>query len=116
MRPRFEIDLLDPNYPFEIDDGNRPHLYKHLPVAGDRYVSVGVEDILDVYLYGDPMYEPGAEDGVADWVMIGEAPGIVLAVPLAPPRKPDPSKCRPIGLDGATGEEQRRHRRWVMRP
>jgi hypothetical protein len=54
MRSRFDIDLLDPDNPFEIDDGNRPHLYKHLPVADGRHVSVGVEDILDVYLYGDP--------------------------------------------------------------
>lgn len=116
MRSRFDLDLLDPNDPFEIDDRNRPHLYKHLPVAEDRYVSVGVEDILDVYLYGDPMYEPGDEEHEADWIMIGEAPGIVLAVPLAPPRKPDPSQCRPIGLDSATEEERGRHRRWVMRP
>ena len=54
---------------------------KHLPYVSGRYVAVGVEEILDVYLLGDPMYEPGQEDGKADWVMIGEAPGIVLKYP-----------------------------------
>jgi len=41
MRDRFEIDLLDPDDPFEIDDQNRPHLYKHLPAVSGRYVAVG---------------------------------------------------------------------------
>jgi hypothetical protein len=116
MRRRFDVNLLDPQDPFEIDGRNEPHLYKHLPAVSGRYVSVGVEDILDVYLYGDPMYEPAAEEGAADWIMIGETPGLVLAVPLAPPRRPDLSKCRPIGLDSATEDERRRHRRWVTRP
>jgi hypothetical protein len=116
MRERFDVDLLDPADPFEVDGGNEPHLYKHLPTVSARYISVGVDDILDVYLYGDPMYEPADEQGAADWIMIGEAPGIVLAVALAPPNNPNPSKCRPIGLDKATGEEWRRHREWVMRP
>ena len=116
MRDRFEIDLLDPDDPFEIDDGNRPHLFKHLPAVSGRYVAVGIEEILDVYLFGDPMYLPGHEEGQADWVMIGETPGVVLKVPLAPPNQPDPRKCRPIGLDGASDEERRRHREWVNRP
>jgi hypothetical protein len=115
MRPRFDLDLLNPDDPFEIDGANRPHLYKHLPMADGRYVVVGVEDILDVYHFGDPMYEPAEEGGAADWLMIGEVPEIVLVVPLAPPRKPDPTKCRPIGLDGASEDERRRHREWVKR-
>src|SRR6266540_957225 len=116
MRDRFEIDLLDPVDPFEIDERNRPHLYKHLPVVSGRYVSVGVEEILNVYLLGDPMYNPGNEEEEADWIMIGECPGIVLKIPLAPPNEPNPRKCRPIGLDGVTNEERRRHREWVKRP
>jgi hypothetical protein len=30
-RARFDPELLDPDDPFEIDDGNRPHLAKHSP-------------------------------------------------------------------------------------
>ncbi len=30
-RPRFDPELLDLRKPFEIDDGNRPHLAKHSP-------------------------------------------------------------------------------------
>jgi len=30
---RLDVDLLDPEDPFEIDDGNRVHLYKHLPAV-----------------------------------------------------------------------------------
>lgn len=116
MRNRFDIDLLDPDDPFEIDDQNRPHLYKHLPAVSGRYVAVDVDAILDVYLYGDPMYVPGHERGKADWVMIGETPGVVLKVPLAPPHQADPRKCRPIGLDAASDVERQRHREWVKRP
>ena len=116
MRDRLNIDLFDPVDPFEIDDENRPHLYKHLPYVSGRHVAVGVEEILDVYLLGDPMYEPGREDGKADWIMIGETPGIVLKVPLAPPKEPDPTKCRPIGLYRANAGERKRYREWVKRP
>jgi len=42
MRVRFDLDLLDPDDPFEIDDANRPHLYKHLPISVDRRVAIGV--------------------------------------------------------------------------
>jgi hypothetical protein len=30
-RARFDPELLDPDDPIEIDDGNRPHLAKHSP-------------------------------------------------------------------------------------
>jgi hypothetical protein len=33
-RVRFDWRLLDAEDPFEIDDGNRPHLHKHLPDDG----------------------------------------------------------------------------------
>jgi len=115
MRIRFDPDLLDADDPFEIDEGNRAHLYKHLPIGHEKRVAVGVEDIFDVYHYGDPMYDPAQEGGAADWLMIGEIPEIVLIVPLAPPRKPDPKKCRPIGIYGANEDERRRHREWMRR-
>jgi hypothetical protein len=37
--------------------------------------------------------------------MVGEVPGIVLAVPLASPKSGDPRKCRPIGLYAASRDE-----------
>jgi hypothetical protein len=101
----FNIDDLDAEDPFEIDDGNRPHLYSHLPRPGGRYVAVGVEDIYDVYLFGNAIFYPVS--GPADWKMVGEVPGVILAVPLAPPNAPDPTKCRPIGLFEASVGEQR---------
>ena len=69
---RLDLDLLDPEDPFEIDGGNRVHMIKHLPSddAG-KPVAVGPEDVLDLYLYGDPDYYPAKEDGPADWLMIG---------------------------------------------
>jgi hypothetical protein len=109
---RFDIDLLDSEDPFEIDDGNRIHLFKHL--AEDdrgRLVAVGPEDILDVYLYGDPDYEPARADGDADWVMIGTVPGLVVCVPLALPNCGDVRLCRPIGIYKASTAERSRYLR-----
>lgn len=49
-RVRLELDLLDAENPFEIDDGNRVHLIKHLPSDDDgRPVAVGPQDVLDAY-------------------------------------------------------------------
>ena len=54
-RERLDPDLLDPENPFEIDNGNRVHLIKHLPDDDQgRPVAVGPEDVLDAYIYGDP--------------------------------------------------------------
>jgi hypothetical protein len=56
-RTTLDVDLLDPDDPFEVDDGNRPHLYKHLPEDDKgRPVAVGPEDVLDAYIYGDPVF------------------------------------------------------------
>lgn len=98
-RVRFDVNLLDPEDPFEIDDGNRIHLIKHLATddAG-RPVAVGPEDVLDLYIYGDPDYYPANEDGQADWLMVGMVPGLLLCVPLAPPNSGDARFCRPIGI------------------
>jgi len=98
-RVRFDLRLLDDEDPFEIDDGNRPHLFKHLPMDGrGRLVTVGPEDILDVYLYGDPSFFEAKEGGPADWLMVGMVPGLTVCVPLAPPNSGDVRRCRPIGI------------------
>ncbi len=98
-RVRFDLRLLDADDPFEIDDGNRPHLFKHLPMdRRGRLVAVGPEDILDVYLDGDPSFFEANEAGPADWLMIGIVPGLTICVPLAPPNSGDARRCRPIGV------------------
>jgi hypothetical protein len=111
-RVRFDIDLLDPENPFEIDDGNRVHLIKHLPEDDHgRPVPVGPEDLLDIYLYGDPSYFEANEDGAADWLMVGIVPGLMVCVPLAPPNSRDARTCRPIGIYSPSGEDRRRYLR-----
>jgi hypothetical protein len=75
-RERLDPDLLDPENPFEIDDGNRVHLVKHLPDDDQgKPVAAGPEDVLDAYLYGDPVFYPAGESGAADWLMVGMVPG-----------------------------------------
>lgn len=98
MSRRFETDLLDIEDPFEIDRDNRPHLYKHLPVAGGRYVAVGEVDLYDLYVTDSPLFYPAREDGPADWLMVGQIPAMLLVVPLAPPRSGRTDMCRPIGI------------------
>ncbi len=98
-RVRFDLRLLDDEDPFEIDDGNRPHLFKHLPMdSRGRVVAVGPEDVLDVYLDGDPSFFEAKEGGSADWLMVGMVPGLTICVPLAPPNSGDVRRCRPIGI------------------
>ena len=111
-RERFEPDLLDAQEPFEIDDGNRVHLFKHLleDDLGKRVV-VSPDDVLDVYLYGDPAYFEADEDGEADWLMVGMVPGLTICVPLAPPRSGDARTCRPIGIYSPSVEDRRRYLR-----
>lgn len=95
----FDPDLLDDQDPFEIDDGNRPHLFRHLPEDDfGRPVHVGPDDLLDAYLYGDPAFYPAKEGGPADWILLGQVPGLVICAPLAPPNSGNTRKCRPIGI------------------
>lgn len=110
MRKRFNLDLLDPDDPFEIDDGNRPHVYKHLPTEAGRSIAVGVEDIYDVYIADLPIYYEGQEEAPADWLMVGEVPALVLIVPLAPPNSGDKTRCRPIGLYSAGANARTKYR------
>ena len=90
MRERFDIDALDPDDPFEIDEANLPHLAKHAPFTA--------EDTLDAWTFGDPLFYPAAEDGPADWLMVARLPESIVLVPLAPARSGDVRKCRPIGI------------------
>ena len=107
---RFDTGLLDPEDPFEIDQDNQPHLYKHLPFGqGDRLVAVGVEELYDIYVTDRPLFYPGRDDGPADWLMVGEVPGLILVVPLAPPRDQDVSRCRPIGIYSASQQLRMRY-------
>lgn len=111
MRSRFNPDLLDPDDPFEIDEGNRPHLYKHLPNEAGRHVAVGIEDIYDVYVADLPIYYEADEEGPADWLMVGEVPALVLIAPLAPPNGGDEKSCRPIGIYSASGASRAQYRK-----
>src|SRR6266498_3053351 len=87
-RARFDPDLLDENDPFEIDLGNRPHLYSH---------GLSEDDLYDVW-FDEPRIFPAREDGEADWLLVAQVPGDHLCSPLAPPKSGDHRKCRPIGL------------------
>jgi hypothetical protein len=81
----FEIDLLDDDDPFEIDE-QASHVFKHS--------NLGVDDIYDVWR-SDPLFYPAKPP--AHWLMVAQIAGRVLVVPLAPPDSGDESKCRPIG-------------------
>jgi len=109
---RLDPDLLDPENPFEIDDGNRIHLFKHL-LEDDkgRRVAVGPADILDAYIYGDPVFYPANESGSADWLMVGIVPGLVICVPIARPNSGDVRFCRPIGIYKPSVEDRNRYLR-----
>jgi len=82
---RFDVDDLDGNEPFEIDD-QIAHLFKH--------PGLGVRDIDEVWAAG-PLFYPARPP--AHWLMVAEVDGRVLVVPLAPSRAGDTHRCRPIG-------------------
>lgn len=72
-------------------------------------VTVGVDVLLDMYIYGDPAFYEAKEDGAADWLMLGQVPGLVLCVPLAPPDSGLPTKCRPIGIYTPARDDRHRY-------
>lgn len=111
-RNRFDIDLLDPDDPFEIDRGNEPHLYKHIVTTRGRQIAIGPEDLLDMY-HDNPRFFPASEDGPADWLMVAEVPGTMLMAPLAPPTSDGIHRCRPVGLYAPSMELRRRYRQAV---
>ena len=98
MRERFKFDLLDSDDPFEIDDENRPHLYKHVEGDDGRWIGVGIDDLLDLWSSIATEFLEAKAVGPADWLMIGMVPGMILVVPLAPSRSGQPTQCRPIGI------------------
>ena len=97
-RTRFDIEALDEEDPFEIDN-QLAHLYKHKGM-----------DVVDVYeVWTDnPAFYPGRDDGPADWLMVGEVTGAILLVPLAP--SDTANKARPIGVYQAGHELDRQYR------
>lgn len=83
--PRFNLDRLDPNDPFEID-GQVAHLFKHGPL--------GIDDVYEVWA-SNPTFYPAQPP--AAWLMVAEVAGAVLLVVLMPSRA-NARKCRPIGV------------------
>ncbi len=93
--------------PFEVDDDNRPHLFKHMFDAAGQAIHIGLPDILDLYVWDAVRYYPADLSlGDAHWLMIGEVEGQIVTIPLAPPKSGDSRKCRPIGLYPA-GQNER---------
>lgn len=90
---RFDIDLLDPSDPFEIDR-QIAHLSKHH--------GADVATIREVW-EADPLFYEAKPP--AHWIMTGDVEGQVWQVPLAPSRDGDPTRCRPIGCYAATGTD-----------
>ena len=95
---RFDPDLLDDDWPFEIDH-QVSHLFKH--------PHLGVDDIRDVWA-SEPLFYPAKPP--AHWLMVAEVGGQVLMVPLAPSTTGDLSRCRPIGCYLAADHLARRFR------
>lgn len=94
----FDIESLDDNWPFEIDDQSA-HLFKH--------PYLGIEDIAEVWT-NDPLFYPAIPP--VHWLMVAEVSGRVLVVPLAPSTSHDRTKCRPIGCDIASEQLMKRYK------
>jgi hypothetical protein len=95
----FDLDLLDDEDPFEIDD-QAAHLFKH--------AALGIEDIYEVW-ESDPLFYPAIPP--AHWLMVAAVASRVLVVPLAPSERGDPQKCRPIGCYEAATHLAAQYRR-----
>jgi hypothetical protein len=111
MPPSFHPLTLDDEDPFEIDDVNRPHLYKHLVSDTGHPTAVGIADIYDIYYNDDPVFFVAEKEGDATWLMIGEVPGLRLLTPLADAESGDVTKCRPIGLYVPSLQQRARYER-----
>ena len=85
MGTPLDLDALDDDEPFEIDD-QAAHLFKH--------DALGFEDIYDVWR-SEPLFYPAIPP--AHWLMVAEVAGQVLVVPIAPSDSGDRTRCRPIG-------------------
>ncbi len=98
MADLLDIDLLDDDDPFEIDE-QAAHLFKH---AG-----LGIDDVYDIW-GSDPLFYPAKPP--AHWLMVAEVHGRALVVPLASPDSGDHTKCRPIGCYEAADHLATRYR------
>lgn len=107
MSSRIEINLLDDANPFEIDEDNLPHLFKH--GAGERGIHFDLDVLDDIYTHDEPLFYEVDPDGEADWLMLGHVQGEVVTVPLAPPRSGLANKCRPIGMYTASRADRAKY-------
>jgi len=116
MTQRFDLSLLDPDDPFEVDSMNWPHLYKHaFARPNGRPLTIELSDILDAYVWGAALFYPAdLGHGDAHWFLVTAIENVVVTVPLAPARSGDPTKCRPIGLYAASRSEQDQYRRDIQ--
>jgi hypothetical protein len=104
---RFDIDALDSDDPFEVDESNGPHLAKHLFTDDGRPVVVTINDVRDHCAGGAAqIYEADPKRGPAHWLMVCRIESVVVTVPLVPSNSGDPTKCRPIGLFETTGDDR----------
>jgi hypothetical protein len=95
---RLDVDALDDDGPFEIDQ-QLAHLFKH--------PYLGMDDVNDVWA-NEPLFYPAKPP--AHWLMVAEVSGKILVVPLAPSDSGDPSSCRPIGCYVAADHLAHRYR------
>jgi hypothetical protein len=101
-RGRFDPELLNEHAPFEIDDGNRPHLVKHSPYTP--------EDLTDAWRDPNRLFFAATAEGPADWLLLARLPGgDLVQIPLAPPHSGDWRTCRPIGIYPANPIQARRY-------
>jgi hypothetical protein len=84
----FDIDALDDEDPFEVDQGNAPHLAKHAGCDPELLYSMWAEDPQ----FHEAKYRP------AHWYMVARVAGTVYCATLMPSQYSGPDKCRPIGL------------------
>jgi hypothetical protein len=95
---RFDPDLLDDEWPFEIDH-QVSHLFKH--------PQLGVDDVEDIWA-SEPLFYPPSHRPIGSWWP--KSGGGFLMVPLPPSTSGDPSRCRPIGFYLAADHLARRFR------
>jgi hypothetical protein len=84
----FDIDALDDEDPFEIDDRNAPHLAKYEGCDSELLYSMWAED---------PQFHE-AKHLPAHWYMVASVAGTVYCATLMPSQYSGHGKCRPIGL------------------
>ena len=104
---RLNVDLLDSDEPFEIDQDNAPHLAKHLLMVDGKSVRVSIDDVSELFTWGAVrFYEGDPARGPAHWLIVCRIEDVVVTVPIVPAANGDPSKCRPIGLFETTGKDR----------